>query len=65
MKVKAVIKKVEKALGVKVSHPSGWDGKYCVSYGEHTLSWRSNSTSLFVGLMTTVTCKQITSRVPT
>tara|TARA_R110000765_G_scaffold95345_1_gene179469 strand:- start:659 stop:1144 length:486 start_codon:yes stop_codon:yes gene_type:complete len=46
MKVKAVIKKVEKALGVKVSHPSGWDGKYCVSYGEHTLSWRSNSTSL-------------------
>ena len=42
MKVKAVIKKVEKTLGVKVNQPSGGHGKYCVSYGEHTLSWYSN-----------------------
>lgn len=42
MKVKAVINKVEKALGVKVNHPSGGHGNYWASYGEHILSWHSN-----------------------
>ena len=42
MKVKAVNKKVEKALGVKVNHPEDGYGSYWVHYENHILSWHSN-----------------------
>ena len=42
MKVKAVNKKVEKALGVKVNHPEGGYGSYWVHYESHIISWHSN-----------------------
>ena len=39
MKVKAVNKKVTKALGAKVNHPEDGYGHYWVHYGNHILSW--------------------------
>ena len=42
MKVKTVIKKVEKALGVKVNRPEDGHGKYWVHYDDHIISWHSN-----------------------
>jgi hypothetical protein len=41
MKVRAVIKKVEKALGVKVNHPDG-HGSYWAQYGDKIISWSAN-----------------------
>jgi hypothetical protein len=40
MKVKSVIRKVEKALGVKVEPPDF--GKYWVHYNGHVISWRGS-----------------------
>lgn len=44
MKVKGVIKKVEKALGVKVNRPEREDGygKYWVHYDGRIISWTPN-----------------------
>ena len=42
MKVRNVIKKVEKALGVKVNCPEHECGKYWVHYGDKIISWSSN-----------------------
>ena len=42
MKVKAVNKKVEKALGVKVNHPPDRYSHYWVEYDDRILSWSAN-----------------------
>ena len=42
MKVKNVIKKVEKALGMKVNHPQNGYGHYWVHYGNHVISFAAN-----------------------
>ena len=42
MKVKAVNRKVEKALGVKVNHPPDRYSNYWVEYDDRILSWSAN-----------------------